>query len=458
MKQYDAIIIGFGKGGKMLAAELAERNWKVAIVERSPLMYGGTCVNVGCIPTKTLIHESGYAEQRYHDESENQSKFYASAIARKNKLVHFLREKNIENIKSNPNITLYNGVASFLSENTILVTSDKRESVLRGKEIFINSGSIPILPDIDGLNESKHVYTSESILQLDTLPARLLIVGSGPIGLEFATMYAGFGSNVTILEASNRFMPKLDRDIASSMLESLKRKGISVRLNVRTQSLYDTAEGITLTYTDGSDGTPYYLKGDAILLATGRKPLVDELNLQKAHVEVNERGAIIVNEQLQTTAPHIWALGDVKGDEFYDYVSIDDFRIIRNKLFGDKKRSIKDRAPIPYAIFTDPPLAHIGLTEEEAAKRGYPIQVSRLPATMVPRARTLQNIDGMLKAVVNTHTGKIIGCTLFCVDAPEVINTVALAMKTGQSYSYLRDFIFTHPSMNEGLNDLFKSF
>lgn len=458
MKQYDAIIIGFGKGGKLLAAELAERNWKVAIVERSPLMYGGTCINVGCIPTKTLIHESEYAEQQFHEDYKNQSKYYALAIARKNKLVHFLREKNLDNVKNNPFITLYTGTASFLSENTILVTSDKKESVLRGKEIFINTGSTPILPDIEGINESSHVYTSESLLQLDKLPTHLLIVGSGPIGLEFATMYAGFGSKVTLLEASNRFMPKLDRDIAASMMESLKRKGIGVRLNVRTQSLYDTAEGITLTYTDGSDGTPYYLKGDALLLATGRKPMVDELNLQKAGVEINERGAIIVNEQLQTTTPHVWALGDAKGEEFYDYLSIDDFRIIRNKLFGDKKRGVKDRYPIPYAIFTDPPLAHIGLTEEEAAKRGYPIQVSRLPAAQVPRTRTLQNIDGMLKAVINIHTGRIIGCTLFCADSPEVINTVALAMKTGQPYSYLRDFIFTHPSMNEGLNDLFKSF
>lgn len=458
MKQYDAIIIGFGKGGKLLATELAERNWKVAIIERSHQMYGGTCVNVGCIPTKTLIYESENAERLFHDDYTNQSKFYALAIARKNKLVHFLREKNYENLKHSPNITIYNGTASFLSENIIRISSDKKEVILKGKEIFINTGSTPILPDIEGLNESKHVYTSESLLQLSELPKRLLVVGSGPIGLEFATMFAGFGSNVTILEVSNRFLPKLDRDIAASMLESLKRKGISIRLNVCTQSIYDTPDGITLTYTDGSNGTPYFLQGDALLLATGRKPMIDELNLQKAGVEINEREAIIVNDHLQTTTPHIWALGDVKGDDFYDYVSIDDFRIIRNKLFGDKKRSTKDRLPLPVVLFTDPPLAHIGLTEEEAAKRGYPIQVSKLPASAIPRARTLQNIDGMLKAVVNTHTGGILGCTLFCTDAPEVINTVALAMKTGQHYSYLRDFIFTHPSMNEGLNELFKSF
>lgn len=178
MKQYDAIIIGFGKGGKLLAVELAERNWKVAIVERSPQMYGGTYVNVGCIPTKALIHESEYAEKRYYDDYKNQSKLYALAVARKDKLVSFLREKNYENVKNKPNITLYDGTASFLSENTIRIVSGKEETILEGKEIFINTGSSPILPAIDGLKESKYVYTSETLLQSDKLPAHLLVIGA----------------------------------------------------------------------------------------------------------------------------------------------------------------------------------------------------------------------------------------------------------------------------------------
>ena len=184
MKQYDAIIIGFGKGGKLLAAELAERNWKVAIVERSPQMYGGTCVNVGCIPTKTLIHESEYAEKRYYDDYKNQSKLYALAVARKDKLVSFLREKNYENVKNKPNITLYDGTASFLSENTIRIVSGKDETILEGKEIFINTGSTPILPAIDGLKESKYVYTSETLLQSNKLPAHLLVIGGGDTGSD----------------------------------------------------------------------------------------------------------------------------------------------------------------------------------------------------------------------------------------------------------------------------------
>ena len=358
MKQYDAIIIGFGKGGKLLAAELANRNWKVAIIERSSQMYGGTCVNAGCIPTKTLIHESEQAEWLYRDNYDSQAKFYTSAVSRKNKLVSFLRDKNHEHLKSYPNITLYDGEASFMSNDTVKVAHDKKEILLQGKEIFINTGSTPILPDVEGLNESKHAFTSETLLRQSVLPKHLLILGAGTIGMEFATMYAGFGSKVTLLESGNRFMPKSDRDIAESMLEALKRKGIEVRLNVHALSMYDTANGMTLTYTDNSDGTPYFLEGDALLLATGRRAMTDGLNLHAAGVQTDAQGAIVVNGHLQTTSPHIWAMGDVRGGAMYDYLSIDDFRIITNHLFGNKKRNMDDRLPVPYVIFTDPPLAH----------------------------------------------------------------------------------------------------
>ena len=271
MKQYDAIIIGFGKGGKLLAAELANRNWKVAIIERSPQMYGGTCVNVGCIPTKALIYESEQAERLYRDDYGNQAKYYALAIRRKNKLVSFLRDKNHERIKEHPNITLYDGTASFVSDDTVKVVShNKKEILLKGKEVFINTGATPILPAVKGIDASKHVFTSETLLQQSKLPGHLLILGAGAIGMEFATMYAGFGSKVTLLETGSRFMPKADRDIAESMLESLKRKGIEIRLNAYALSVYDTADGITLTYTDNSDNTPYFWEGDALLLATGR--------------------------------------------------------------------------------------------------------------------------------------------------------------------------------------------
>lgn len=455
MKQYDAIIIGFGKAGKTLAAELSNRGWQVAVVERSSMMYGGTCPNIACIPTKTLVHEAGIAALLYHDDYPKQANLYKQAIGRKNRLTSFLRNNNYERLSKRPNVTVYTGEGSFVSANIIKVALPEGDIELQGKEIFINTGSTPIIPAIDGIKESQKVYTSTTLLDLNVLPQHLIIVGGGYIGLEFASMYAEFGSKVTLLEGGNRFMPRNDQDIANSVKEVLEKKGIEIHLNARAQSIHDTNDGVTLTYSDVSDGTPYFVDGDAILIATGRKPMIEGLNLQAAGIGVDAHGAIVVNDQLRTTVPHVWAMGDVKGGPQFTYLSLDDFRIIRDQLFGDKKRDIGDRDPVPYAVFIDPPLAHIGLTEEEALKRGYSFKVSRLLATSVVRSRTLKQTDGMLKAIVNDHSGKIMGCTLFCAEAPEIINIVAMAMKTGQHYTFLRDFIFTHPSMSEGLNELF---
>lgn len=455
MKQYDAIIIGFGKAGKTLAAELSNRGWQVAVVERSSMMYGGTCPNIACIPTKTLVHEAGIAALLYHDDYPKQANLYKQAIGRKNRLTSFLRNNNYERLSKRPNVTVYTGEGSFVSANIIKVALPEGDIELQGKEIFINTGSTPIIPAIDGIKESQKVYTSTTLLDLNVLPQHLIIVGGGYIGLEFASMYAEFGSKVTLLEGGNRFMPRNDQDIANSVKEVLEKKGIEIHLNARAQSIHDTNDGVTLTYSDVSDGTPYFVDGDAILIATGRKPMIEGLNLQATGIGVDAHGAIVVNDQLRTTVPHVWAMGDVKGGPQFTYLSLDDFRIIRDQLFGDKKRDIGDRDPVPYAVFIDPPLAHIGLTEEEELKRGYSFKVSRLPATSVVRSRTLKQTDGMLKAIVNDHSGKIMGCTLFCAEAPEIINIVAMAMKTGQHYTFLRDFIFTHPSMSEGLNELF---
>ena len=455
MKQYDAIIIGFGKAGKTLAAELSNRGWQVAVVERSSMMYGGTCPNIACIPTKTLVHEAGIAALLYHDDYPKQANLYKQAIGRKNRLTSFLRNNNYERLSKRPNVTVYTGEGSFVSANIIKVALPEGDIELQGKEIFINTGSTPIIPAIDGIKESQKVYTSTTLLDLNVLPQHLIIVGGGYIGLEFASMYAEFGSKVTLLEGGNRFMPRNDQDIANSVKEVLEKKGIEIHLYARAQSIHDTNDGVTLTYSDVSDGTPYFVDGDAILIATGRKPMIEGLNLQAAGIGVDAHGAIVVNDQLRTTVPHVWAMGDVKGGPQFTYLSLDDFRIIRDQLFGDKKRDIGDRDPVSYAVFIDPPLAHIGLTEEEALKRGYSFKVSRLPATSVVRSRTLKQTDGMLKAIVNDHSGKIMGCTLFCAEAPEIINIVAMAMKTGQHYTFLRDFIFTHPSMSEGLNELF---
>lgn len=455
MKQYDAIIIGFGKAGKTLAVELSNRGWQVAIIERSDKMYGGSCPNIACVPTKTLIHEAEISTLFYKEDFPRQAGIYKQAITRKNRLTSYLRDMNFERLDRQPNVTIYTGTGAFTSPHTIKVTFPDGDIELQGKEIFINTGSTTVIPAIDGIEQSQHVYTSTTLMELEILPKHLIIIGSGYIGLEFASMYAGFGSDVTILETGSRFMPNEDLDIANNIREVLEENGIEIRLNVRAQSIHDTNDGVTLTYSDVSDGTPYYVDGDAILLAVGRKPMTKDLNLQAAGVNLDKHGAIIVDEQLRTRVPHVWAMGDVKGGPQFIYIAMDDFRIIRDQLFGDKIRNVNDREPVQYAIFIDPPMAHIGITEEQALRNGCSFKVSRLPASSVIRSRTLKQTDGMLKAIIDSDNGKILGCTLFCAEAPEIINIVAMAMKTGQDYTYLRDFIFTHPSMSEGLNQLF---
>lgn len=448
MKKYDAIIIGFGKGGKTLAAELAKRNRSVAMVERSDKMYGGTCINIGCIPTKTLVHSAKLADK---DVSwEEKQAYYRRAIAQKEEVTSFLRQKNYHNLADNPHITVYTGIGSFAGPDVVEVRMADEIIRLQAPQIFINTGAGTIIPPIEGIKDNKNVYTSTSIMELTELPARLVIVGGGYIGLEFASMYASFGSQVTVLEGYSELISREDRDIAASVQSVLEQKGIEFRLNARVQSV----DGSTVVYRDAVTDEEHRLEADTILLATGRRPNTAGLNLGVAGVELDERGAIIINEHLQTSNPNIRAIGDVKGGLQFTYISLDDYRILREDLFGAGERKVSDRDPVSYSVFIDPPLSRIGMSEAEAIKKGLKIKVNKLPVAAIPRARTLGDTNGLFKVVVDANTDKILGCTLFGPDSSEVINLVAMAMKTGQEYTFLRDFVFTHPSMSEALNDL----
>ncbi|QIU93076.1 FAD-dependent oxidoreductase [Bacteroides faecium] len=455
MNVFDVIIIGFGKGGKTLAAEFAKRGQKVAIIERSDKMYGGTCINIGCIPTKTLVHQAKIAWGRKEATFEEKSDFYRQAITVKETVTGALRNKNYHNLADNPNVTVYTGTGSFVSSDTVAVRTATEEILLTSKQIIINTGAETVIPSIDGVAGNPFVYTSTSIMELTDLPRRLVIVGGGYIGLEFASMYASFGSQVTVLESYPELIAREDRDIAASVKETLEKKGIVFRMNAKVQSVKHDEDKAIVAFTDSQTNEAFELEAEAVLLATGRRPNTAGLNLEAAGVEVDTRGAIIVDEYLKTTNPNIRAVGDVKGGLQFTYISLDDYRIVREDLFGDKERKTSDRNPVSYSVFIDPPLARIGLNEEEARKQNLDIIVKKLPVMAIPRAKTLGETDGLLKAVIDKHTGKILGCMLFAPDSSEVINTVAIAMKTGQDYTFLRDFIFTHPSMSEALNDLF---
>ena len=455
MNAFDVIIIGFGKGGKTLAAEFAKRGQKVAIIERSDKMYGGTCINIGCIPTKTLVHQAKMASALKDATFEERSEFYRNAVSVKESVTSALRNKNYHNLADNPNVTVYTGIGSFVSADVVAVRTATEEIRLTSKQIIINTGAETVIPPIEGIAGNPFVYTSTSIMELADLPRRLVIIGGGYIGLEFASMYASFGSQVTVLESYPELIAREDRDIAASVKETLEKKGIVFRMNAKVQSVNRVEDKAIVTFADSQTNEVFVLEADAVLLATGRRPNTKDLNLEVAGVEVDVRGAIIVDEYLKTTNPNIRAVGDVKGGLQFTYISLDDYRIVREDLFGDKERRTGDRNPVSYSVFIDPPLSRIGLNEEEARRQNRDIIVKKLPVMAIPRAKTLGETDGLLKAIIDKNTGKILGCVLFAPDSSEVINTVAVAMKTGQDYTFLRDFIFTHPSMSEALNDLF---
>lgn len=455
MNAFDVIIIGFGKGGKTLAAEFAKRGQKVAIIERSDKMYGGTCINIGCIPTKTLVHQAKMASALKDATFEERSEFYRNAVSVKESVTSALRNKNYHNLADNPNVTVYTGIGSFVSADVVAVRTATEEIRLTSKQIIINTGAETVIPPIEGVAGNPFVYTSTSIMELADLPRRLVIIGGGYIGLEFASMYASFGSQVTVLESYPELIAREDRDIAASVKETLEKKGIVFRMNAKVQSVNRVEDKAIVTFADSQTNEVFVLEADAVLLATGRRPNTKDLNLEVAGVEVDVRGAIIVDEYLKTTNPNIRAVGDVKGGLQFTYISLDDYRIVREDLFGDKERRTGDRNPVSYSVFIDPPLSRIGLNEEEARWQNRDIIVKKLPVMAIPRAKTLGETDSLLKAIIDKNTGKILGCVLFAPDSGEVINTVAVAMKTGQDYTFLRDFIFTHPSMSEALNDLF---
>lgn len=441
MNKFDALIIGFGKGGKTLASELANRDWNVAVIERSKEMYGGTCINIACIPSKSLAYQA------------KQGISYEEAISNKDQLASLLRQKNYDKLDQNKNIEIINGEASFISEHEVEVKGTEETRRIIADKIFINTGAETIIPDIAGIQDSKFVYTSTTIMDLKKLPKHLAIIGGGYIGLEFASIYNQFGAKVTVLEESSEFIPKEDRNVADAVQQSFDKKNIEVVLNAKVTGLKDVSDGTLLSYVVKEAAQE--LKVDAVLIATGRKPNIEGLHLDAAGVKVTDKGAIQVDSTLRTTVPHIWALGDVKGGLQFTYISLDDYRIVRNELFGGPSYTTNDRNTVPYSVFIDPPLSRVGLSEEAAVEQGYDIKVAKLPTAAIPRSRIIEETEGFLKAIVDAKTSKILGATLFCAESSEIINIVSMAIATGQEYTFLRDHIFTHPTMSEALNDLF---
>ena len=443
--EYDVIIIGFGKGGKTLASTLANQGKKIAVVEKSNKMYGGTCINVGCIPSKSLVNNSLLAKRL---PTKHQNSFYQSAIDEKRWVVEMLRQKNFDKLNNHPNITIYDGIGSFEDEHTIKVTNNQDVKMITGETIYINTGAKSFIPNIVGIEDNEFIYYSDSLMDKEELPQELIIIGGGYISMEFASMYTNFGSHVSILQNEDIFLPREDNDISENIEYILKNKGVDIYESV---DIVNINKDTILFYQKGKECR---IKGDTILVATGRRPNVEELEVKNAGIELTKRGAIKVDDNLKTSVDNIYALGDVHGGLQFTYTSLDDYRIIMNNLNGNNY-NLTNRINVPYSVFMDPPLSRVGLSETQAKQQGLNYQVVTMATSVIPKAQVSNRTEGMLKAIIDNNTGKILGAALLCEDSYEMINIIKLAMDFNASYKTLANQIFTHPTMSEALNDLF---
>ncbi|CCK85500.1 Probable pyridine nucleotide-disulfide oxidoreductase [Lactobacillus equicursoris DSM 19284 = JCM 14600 = CIP 110162] len=442
MKTVKNIIIGFGKGGKTLAKFLGQQGEEVLLVEKSPKMYGGTCINIACLPSKRLILEAGVGSD------------FSEAVAGKNEMTALLREKNYQMLAQEETVTVLDGAAHFIGEKEIEVTGPAGKQSFQGDRIFINTGASPVLPPVPGLKESKKRLDSTQAMDLNDLPKELLILGAGYIGLEFAAMFANFGSQVTVLDHSPEFLPREDDDIRAAVKADLEAVGVKFILGADVDKVGDEADKVVAHYQLG--GEKMQLSADKILVAAGRRANTADLNLTAAGIETDDRGNIKVDDHLRTSADQVWALGDVKGGPQFTYVSLDDFRIVKDQLFGEGKRKVSDRQILPTSVFITPPLSAVGLNEKAAQKAGISYQLFKLPVAAIPKAKVAKDSQGFFKALVDPASGQILGASLYGLESHELINQITLAMQAKLPYSFLRDQIYTHPTMSEAFNDLFK--
>lgn len=447
--KYDTVVIGFGKAGKTLAATLAKRGEKVAVIEKSPEMYGGTCINVGCIPSKSLVTAAGAADHLKDAPFEKRAEYYAGAINEKRRVTGMLRKKNYDKLNDDPNIIVYDGYGRFISPSQIeVLLNSGGEKILEGEKIVINTGASPVEINIPGMKNNPQVYTSETLMDEEQLPERLTLIGAGYIGMEFASMYSKFGSKVTVLQDSDVFLPKEDRDVAEAIKGILEKQGVDFLLNANTREI----DGGDVRYEQ--NGKEIVLEGDAILIATGRKANTEGLQAEKAGIDLTSRGAVKVDELLRTGVPNIWAVGDVNGGPQFTFISLDDHRIVMSQLNG-RGYTREQRKNVPYSVFMDTPLGRVGITEAQAKQQEIPYRIVKMPTAAVPKAQVLRKTDGLLKAVIHAETGRVLGVSLLCPEAYEMVNLIKLAMDNDVGYEQLRDQIYTHPTMTEAFNDLF---
>jgi pyruvate/2-oxoglutarate dehydrogenase complex dihydrolipoamide dehydrogenase (E3) component len=447
--RYDAIVIGSGQGGSPLAQAMAARGWKVALVERRHV--GGTCINTGCTPTKTMVASAQVAHYARHAarwgvRTGTVSVDLGRIVERKQAIIERFRTGKEASLAETPNLHLHRGHARFLDAHQVAVG----DHVLAGERVFINTGTRPVIDGIDGLATTPYL-TNATLMELRELPEHLLVIGGGYIGLEFGQMFHRFGSRVTIVHRGGQLLAREDTDVAEELRAIVEREGLRVLLGANTRSVERSPAGITL-HVDVA-GRSETLIGSHLLVATGRRPNTDDLGLDRAGVSIDRNGYVPVNNRLETNVPGIWAMGDVKGGPAFTHISYNDYQIIGANLLEDRVWTTDDR-PVPYAVFTDPQLGRVGLTEREARARGGKLKIGKIPMSYVARAIERDETAGFMKLVVDAETDRILGAAILGSEGGELVQMLGALMLAGAPYTLLKGAVFIHPTLAEGFYSL----
>jgi pyruvate/2-oxoglutarate dehydrogenase complex dihydrolipoamide dehydrogenase (E3) component len=453
-ERYDAIVVGSGQGGTPLCRALAEAGMRTALVER--VHVGGTCINEGCTPTKTMVASArvAYLARRgadYGVQTGSVSVDLKRVRQRKREIVDKFRNGSQARLEKTENLDLIFGTASFTETKTLMVRVKDGERLLSAERIFINAGTRAAVPALAGLNGVPFLDNA-SIMELESVPEHLVILGGGYIGLEFGQMFRRFGSRVTIAQRGKQLLTGEDADVAEEVAKILREDGVEVLLSVKTERVSCASGRIRMEVRDESQGRT--IEGSHLLVAVGRTPNSDTLNLGAAGIETDAQGFIRTNNRLETNVDGVFALGDIKGGPAFTHISYDDFRILRANVIEKKNVTIDGRL-VPYTCFIDPQLGHVGLNEEEARQQGRKVRVAKMAMNYVARALEMDESRGFMKAIVDAETGEIVGATVLGIEGGEVMAVFEMAILGKLKFTALRDGIFAHPTLAEGLNNLF---
>ncbi|MGH6804773.1 MAG: mercuric reductase [Methyloceanibacter sp.] len=446
MKTYDAIIIGSGQGGVPLATNLAELGWRVALIEKGQL--GGSCINYGCTPTKTMISSARIAHYarvapEFGIHAGPVKVDMAEIVARKNEIVDSFRSGIEDQVENSPKLTLYRGHGRFAAPHEVEVNGEK----LASDKIFINTGTRPRILPIPGLDQVE-VLTNRNIMDLKEVPAHLIALGGNYLGLEFGQMFRRLGSDVTVVELGDQIIPREDPEVSESLKEALEGEGMTFHLGAKTTKVAKTPGGLEIVI-EKKDGTTQTLKGTHLLVSIGQVPNSDDLGLEKAGVATDKFGFVQHDGKLETNVPGVWVLGDVKGGAAFTHVSYDDYLVIYDNLVNGKNRTIDNRQ-IPYALFTDPELGRVGLTEREARAKGYRLKIGSVPMAYVARAIERSETNGLMKIVINADNDRILGATILGPDGGELVQILMALMMADAPWTLFENAMFIHPTLAEG--------